>query len=372
MLFVILTAPPGTAKSDIAEAAFRPFRERQQQLHDTYIKERKEYQTNLLNWKLNKAEMVSLGIEKPEEPRLEKLYIDKLTSASLSLALPNSRRSITIFKDEVAEFIRGLKGETRDDFLSFWNNSVYSRETAQTMQFVEMPFVNMVGTIQPERLSVFAKGDGMESGFSARFLFGYQEARRSRSKDTIGTVSEEAVIGYEDTISRLMGLELHLDGSGNPLPTVIGLDREAFSFYERWRAEFTDYTEDMDNMEMSIRGKLENYSLRFALILQLLYWASSEQDKGAIGLEAVKGAIRLTEYFLASSLRAHRQMAEGGRSLGNASKVAEVIDLFNDGRTYPQIASTARIAQRDIKPILYTHRHQLTPKALGRLRDLNR
>src|SRR5690606_13815075 len=122
-----------------------------------------------------------------------------------------------------------------------------------------------------------------------RLLFVYPEDPKS-IKWNLNKVDSIILENYFVIISNLVDLKSN-DGE----PNVIPLEREAKEYLFNWQNNRpNDYFFDY---ERSIEVKLQNYVIRFALILQLIYYASDKTNKKErVELFAVKGAIKLFDY----------------------------------------------------------------------------
>ncbi|GAB3202190.1 DNA-binding CsgD family transcriptional regulator [Pontibacter aydingkolensis] len=363
VLFGVAVGLSGTAKSATAKRPFKQIIEQQISIIGQHKESMKEYKLRLAHWKKDKSQPM------PEAPVQEKKFIaGSMTVPALAQALTNSRRSMTLFHDEVADFIDGINKNTKDDYLKFFDGEVYTRDIKGEDVFVELPFVNIIGTTQPSRLDVFAKNKGIGSGFSYRFLFSYPE--ETTPMFVSGEVNQQVLDNYDALFSQLLNrLYLSIDMNGNPVPRILKLTKSAQSTYDAWRMNFVQQ-EDLDEVERGIRNKLHNYSLRFCLILQLLYWAAGEAGKDEIGERAVEGAIELTGYFLESALKAHEHMAIGTNN--NATVITprelDVVGLYNEGYTYADIKDLINMSMQKIKSTLHMNKSLLTSEARHRLK----
>ncbi len=366
-LYGVLVGPPSTAKSDIAEEGLRVISNYQVKLETEYSIKYTEYEQELLYWKsLKPRERQQMGFAKPKEPKLEQALIDKTTPQAFGDALMYNRRSVTFFKDEIASLIRNVNGDMKGDLLKCWKNSWYAYSTkTRGHQKIYTPFLNIFGTTQPKQLEAFTKNMGMESGFSIRFLYAFPESTGAVAyKSVSNSVKQE----YYNIIDNLLNLKTCINQHGNPEPTALGFDPVAFRHYETWRVHFSQVAAGGDDLEREIMGKMELYSLRFALILQLMYWAAGEDNKKSIGLRAVEGAIKLTKYFLQSSIMAHQQMVTPAKANSKKVDPISLIGLFNSGESYKSIKAAGIAHERDVSKAIKMFPNLLTQEAKSRLK----
>jgi DNA-binding CsgD family transcriptional regulator len=357
IIFGVNVGLSGTSKSAIVRRAMKPISDRHKKRANRFKEEKKEYKLLLQDWKKDKRR------PEPEAPKQEKVYLTNVTLAGLAQALENSPRSVSIIHDEIFEFIGSITNKNKDSYLTLFNGSEFHKDIKNNDIYIELPCVNIFGTTQPSRLDVFSKNKGIGSGFSYRFLFSFVE---NRIKPVMaGTVRSETITAYDQTITNLFDLDLNVDVHGNPIPKILKLTDEAQVEYDAFRKAFTDF-EGLDETEIGIRAKLEDYSLRFALILQLLNWAAGIGRKDFIELKAVEGSIKLTNYFLKSSIAAHDCMVNGSSVL--TPREAEVIEMFNADWVYTDIEDALNISPKIIKKILHSNLEKLTPSARKRLK----
>lgn len=171
-----------------------------------------------------------------------------------------------------------------------------------------------MGGIQPSVLSSFA-GDKIGNGFLARILFAYPD---NCQKQYINEVEprEEMVEQYKQIMFDLYNYSVAnnsaTDGSwfSGLKVTSLELSKEAFQSYKEWYNRNTDLINESDDNESSILGKLDNYCLRIALILELLEAANkvSVNDIPDISNQSILNAIKLVEYFKVNALKVLSKM----------------------------------------------------------------
>jgi hypothetical protein len=119
-------------------------------------------------------------------------------------------------------------------------------------------------------------------------------------------LDEVIIQNWNAVINNLLDLDLEQDENLNPKPTVLNFTPEAKQLLFDWQRMVTDLSNKADNEALSgICAKFEQYALRLALNLELLRYACGESNKQAVTVEAVKGALKLVEYFKNSALKVH-------------------------------------------------------------------
>src|SRR5215211_8387671 len=203
---------------------------KQAQLRQKYREEREAYDAEYRQWEADKRRAAQDGEpppEPPDEPTLERTVVEDTTVEALATILESNARGVVNAPDELSGWVRAMnqyksgKGSDRQFWLSTRsNNSIaVDRKGRAEPIIIPMPFVSVVGGIQPGILPELA--DGREDGFLDRFLLSYPEPRRSRLTDD--EISAEATADYTNLYDKLAGLEVREGENGEPVPKVLTL-----------------------------------------------------------------------------------------------------------------------------------------------------
>ncbi|KAA6310698.1 hypothetical protein EZS27_038043 [termite gut metagenome] len=88
--------------------------------------------------------------------------------------------------------------------------------------------------------------------------------------------------------------------------------------------------------------KLDNYALRYALILQMIYASVDDGSKDEVGIRAVEGAILLVEYFMKETVKVHELVYKKDVRLRMSPKQREVYEILSSqfyiGQMYSKVA----------------------------------
>jgi putative DNA primase/helicase len=167
---------------------------------------------------------------------------------------------------------------------------------------IPMPFVSVVGGIQPSILPELA--DGREDGFLERFLLSYPEPHRSRLTDD--ETSAEAFAEYMNLYDKLAGLEMPEGDNGEPVPKVIKLSPEAWEVFKELSGGLQDemHAPGFPTRLEGVWSKMEAYLARLSLILAV---CRVVEQGGEERVEArdVLMASGLVDYFKAHARRVH-------------------------------------------------------------------
>ncbi|MCC9138717.1 DUF3987 domain-containing protein [Pontibacter silvestris] len=299
VLYAALVAPPGSNKSHPLDFAFAPLSRRDDEAYHRYAQERREYE--LLQGMLGK-DRNNHETEGPREPVLSKTLVSDFTQEALTVAHSHNTRGVCAVVDELAGFVKNLNrynsGGDVEFWLSAWSSKTVSVDRLKRMPVrIRRPFIPIVGTIQNGVLLELARNGKSDNGFLDRFLFAMPEGvRKERWSDSV--LDEAHTRNWANYMAFLLELKMEVDEWETPVPRQLRFSPEAWLRLQEWQGTNTDLCNDAESEALKgVYTKLEVYTIRFALILQLLAWACCEAEKAQIELKAVEGAILLSEYF---------------------------------------------------------------------------
>ncbi|WZL89766.1 DUF3987 domain-containing protein [Salinimicrobium sp. 3283s] len=306
VLYLSIVGRAGTNKSHPLTFALKPIEERDKQRFKGYQELKQEYD---LVSSLNKKEREAQGYDEPVQPIWEQHLITDFTPEALTDVHKFNKRGIGVYADELASWFKNFnrynKGSEEQFWLSVWSGKPLriNRKTSEPI-YIPEPFISVAGTIQPGVLNELAK-DRTENGFLDRILFVIPDDLKKEYWSE-NQLDEVIIQNWNAVINNLLDLDLEQDENLNPKPTVLKFTPEAKQLLFEWQKTVTDLSNKADNEALSgIYAKFEQYALRLALNLELLRYACGESNKQAVTVEAVKGALKLVEYFKNSALKVH-------------------------------------------------------------------
>jgi hypothetical protein len=246
----------------------------------------------------------------PKAPVCERYIVSDITIEALADRLAGQFDGVLLVRDELAGWINGIaeykggKGSDTGHWLACWSAAPFTvdRKTgAQKMIHVPRGAVSIVGGIQPGILRQAIGREHMQDGLCARLLLASPEDRPVRWSDAV--VSAGTIEGMEKLIEALLAMESGADAEGNPEPHPLPLTPVAKSvwveYYDRHRGEIVDLDEDL----AAAWSKLEAYTARFALIIQLC------RDPAAVAVDeqSMIAAIALSDWFGRGHVRRGRR-----------------------------------------------------------------
>jgi hypothetical protein len=256
--------------------------------------------------KLSKKEKEQqIEIKKP----LKKQFIaDDITLEALIDLHQEVTTGVGVFKDELAGWLKDMNKYREGSDLEFWlstwsGTSVNVNRLTRVGSFVESPFIPVIGGIQPSILNELYTQEKKDNGFMDRMLISYPEITIPKYNDN--EISEEAIIWYNSAITELRRAILKINsGEENFKKIEVNFSPKAKSL---WIEKFNEITEKQNSDEeneyfKSMYPKQKSYIPRFAFLLNALNSACNVRINFThIEEEAMQGAIKLSDYFVATA-----------------------------------------------------------------------
>jgi len=312
IFYFVIVGPPGTYKSHPLTFAVKPIQDRDNRSFREYETLKQVYDQSDTS---NKNERTQNGINSPIKPIWVKCLIDDHTPEALAEKHKFNKRGVGICCDELAgwlnNFNRYHKGGQQEFWLSAWGGKPINidRKTSEPI-YITRSFIPVIGTIQTGILDKLSQEGRNQNGFIERLLFAMPDnLKKEHWSDT--EMDTQVVENWERIVYKLLDLPLHLDDNHNPKPTILNLTDEAKTEFTKWFNDIADLINLTDDEAIkSIYAKADMKFARFALILEMMYWACDESDKQAVGIKSVKGAIQLVEYFHKTAIKVHRIISD--------------------------------------------------------------
>lgn len=306
VLYLAIVGKAGTNKTHPIVWALKPINQKDKIKFEEYLELFRKYEEfNRLPPKEKKQQDKK---EFPKKPKWEQLLVSDFTPESLTEIMNFNKRGIGVYADELAawfnNFNRYNKGSEEQFWLSVWSGTTIriNRKTTDPI-LIGNPFVSVIGTVQPAILEQLAL-NRTENGFIDRLLFVLPDKLQKEywSEKELDPVIEKEWFTILDNL-------LNLKAGNNP--EVLEFSPEARAEMFEFNRKLTDLCNQTEND--SIRGiyaKIEQYALRFSLLLEMLRFACSESDKREISLQSVQGAVKLVEYFQNSAINVYKLLNE--------------------------------------------------------------
>lgn len=297
-LFMVIVGKPGDAKSQALKYCFNPIQLKENKLFTEYENQLREYELNILDNSENKCS--------EKKPILKRYLLSDFTPEALIMHHANNKRSLCIFVDELNGWLKNFnrynssgKAET---YLSLWSGTPITTDRASgKSQRLSDPCISVIGSTQISVLKDFAKDGRATNGFMDRLLFVYPNEEKIL-RWNIESVNKAVLDNYTALIHNLLEL-----GDEDPnVSKIIPMETDAKEFLFRWQNNrpdkfFFDY-------ERSIEIKLQQYVLRFSLILELINATVDNKSINVVSINSIKGAIKLFDYFYHNAVQVRSEI----------------------------------------------------------------
>lgn len=303
-LFMALVGNPGTNKTHPITFAYAPVVERDRLYYAQFKEENAAYDAAnaaFLKDKKNQG-------DPPQKPILKKHLISDCTIEALAKVLQNNSRGICSHTDELAGWVgdfnkySGGNGDIQK-WLSMWSGQpiVVDRSSAPPIR-IDAPFVNVIGTIQPGVIDDLARDNRNKNGFLDRILFVKPKGLKRHGWNT-NELDYSVRSSWFLIMNKLLDLDFTLDQDGNEIPNKLWLTSEAKEVLLKWQYENVEEDAEFSSeIRDGVSAKIEIYVLRFALILQLIRYATGEGLKDRVEAPTVQNAILIAKYFKDTAL----------------------------------------------------------------------
>ncbi|TWU27600.1 YfjI family protein [Bythopirellula polymerisocia] len=267
----------------------------------------------------------------PPEPVCIRFTTSDCTIEALTSLLATQFDGLLVSRDELSGWLGGIgeykngRGSDLGHWLASWSGAplTVDRKTGPIkMLHIPRASVSLLGGIQPGILRKAIAREHMQDGLCARLLFVMPEARKVVWSDA--TVHRSMETAIEDLFEKLLTLEPTVNDEGESEPLPLDLTTEAKSlwvqYFNRHRAELID----LDDDSAAAWSKLEAYTARFALIIQLCRWAAGEASGDSIDEASMSMAIELSDWFGGETKRVYGLFVENE----NEREQRELVELI--------------------------------------------
>lgn len=298
VLYICIIAPPGAMKTPVTKYFIKVLKNRNVENYKLFVSELADYQ----------AKVKAATNEKPctdTEPTWKQILVSDFTIEALAKTLLQNPKGIGVMVDEIAALFERLKSKANRGgdlqfILSLFTGETITINRKTSLSFlIENPIASIIGGTQPQIMKTVFTADMINNGTFDRFIYCYPEGL----KKEIGRgkkISEGLFKSYCDIINNIINLQ-HLE------PIVIGYEDDAYEEIYRNRVKQADIVNAANaegNEQLGgVVNKADYHINRFALILQILYDAASNEKTTTIKLRAAKAAAELTDYFMGQARR---------------------------------------------------------------------
>ncbi len=309
VLYMILSGRSGMNKSHPLEFALRPILKYDEIQKKEYDLAMEQYEQMV---ELTAKERNELGYTDLKPPVLRQIMVNDITPEALQMVHSQNPRGLGLFKDEILGWINSFDRYSNSGELQMWlsmwsGTNIRTNRSGRRPIYLSQPFVSVYGTIQNAKLTELAKPSISSTGFTDRILFTFSEMQEKPYMNT-QDLSQNYIDYYDKLINKLLQIPLETDEKGQIQSKILNFSGKSKDMLLEWNRYNTDMTNKnfTSETERSLYAKLDSYFARFALILQMLYWADGEADMLEISPETVEKAIELIEYCRQNAIYAHQ------------------------------------------------------------------
>jgi hypothetical protein len=180
---------------------------------------------------------------------------------------------------------------------------------------IEETNVNIIGGLQPKLLKSLASNNRNEDGFLARFLFVYPSISKP-NLFTGKTIKPFNAANYKRLILNLYDTN----------PRTLKVNSCQINTFKSWQHKKANECFN-DDLETLIQSKLETYTWRLALIIEMMEQASTNSVNETLSDASLDKAIKLIEYFRTNAISVYDKILSNN-PLENMP--SNKIDLFNN------------------------------------------
>lgn len=282
-----------------------------------YIKNNEAYREYEKLSKKEKEQQIEIN-----KPNKKQFIADDITLEALVDLHQEVTTGVGVFKDELAGWLKDMNKYREGSDLEFWlstwsGTSVNVNRLTRVGSFVENPFIPVIGGIQPAVLNELYNQEKKDNGFMDRMLISYPDVTIPKYNDE--EISTDAIIWYNSIIANLRKViqKLNQETEAEEIKKI-----EVYFNYEAkklWINKFNEITEkqNSDNENeyfKSMYPKQKSYIPRFAFLLNALNSVCNDDiDFKIIEADAMKGAIKLSDYFVATAKKIKFEKSENDK-----------------------------------------------------------
>jgi hypothetical protein len=356
-LWFALVGSSGLNKTAPLYEFIRPLLDIDKMEYRNYKQKVQEYKIKLEEQKRRKKGEPYEYIEKPV---YRQMLVGDTTTEALASVLENNPLGVGLYSDELRNWFGNFNRYNRGDDESFYN-SLYdnipitiNRKNDEPKN-IPNPFLSICGTIQPGVLDYLASGKKDLSGFTIRFCYLYPENAKAKPLPV-----NEFDLDYLNQWNIILQDIINQYRTNNII--TFTLSNEAYEMFSQWNIDKTNRINTTDDETIkTIYSKSEKQLIRLALILEVLnracleYSNTSDCNNMLISAKSMSGAIKLTEYFINTSIRVH-EIATNSNPLAkyplNVQNFIEALPEYFETKTAVSIGSEFNIPERTVKNYL--------------------
>ena len=327
ILFMALIGTPGSGKTHPINFAVAPFL----RLDKSSIQ---KYQNSLEEWR--KTPVESRG----KKPKAKQFRVQDITMEAITKILGETRRGIFVFVDELKGWVSSFNkyrngGGDLEQWMSLYNGVpiTVNRKGEDDITFVADPFVGVIGGMQPGILPRLFGGSNMDNGFFYRLLF----VNNNDDGKPLFWKKADIPSGGDEEWRKFINSILRPTGyfEEKEIETDYTFSDDAWDYLVDWQNGIEERNaEDESESVIAIFRKIQDYCLRFCLIIHVMREAAEEIPRSkTIDEDTALRATILAEYFFLTAKETYNLVQQGGFNHG---KFFDLINCLNSTFTADQ------------------------------------
>ena len=339
----MLIGDPSSGKSPALDAVLDPIKEIDAEFTRQHKAEREEWNAKdelarlaHAQWKQDAKAALQDGQtppEKPEDasagapPTRKRARITDATTESVADLLSTTWRGLLLSRDELSGWLGSMDRYSGGGDRPFWLEAFGGRSYTVDRKgkpdpiIVDHLSISVLGGTQPDKLdSMLVHSD--DDGLTARFLTVFPDPV------PLAKPTQQLDEGFAvDAFKRLHSLQPATDEHGAQRPFYIHFDDDAQNALQTFREQCREWEKDASGLMKSHIGKLPGMSVRVALVLAFLDWATDSNNEHVSCV--TQSHIGRACHYVGEHLRGHAHRAYGAASvpaeIKGARKIAEII-----------------------------------------------
>jgi len=331
-LFTCIVGPPGIGKTPAMKFGMYP-------IYNIERRYRKLHNEKMAAWQQECEMARQQQSASPKVPKSMDVVVKDSTVEAINQILEYNPKGVVLDQDELLAWVKGMnsyrKGSDLEYFLSIWSGTpVKVTRTGKDTKWIEYPFLNVIGSVQPKMLKELITMEKTNNGFLDRILFAYPDEFVVAVESDID-VDESVYRVYDNIIQFLNELpnEFILHRDDITKEEALEINRIEMPLTAKAREVYKAFRNDIVNQQniaedeavMGLLSKMKQYCLRIAMVLELLELACLSMppagEEGGwtpidIGLarkleisqKSIERAKLIIEYFKRSSLKVMEQL----------------------------------------------------------------
>lgn len=339
LLWIAVVGSSGVGKSEPISFAFNP-------MHEVDLITFKAHQKEIQQYNEACQQPKKKGEKNPAQPSpcIQNVVID-VTPEALAQAMGVQPRGITLIRDElmgmIADFGRYGKSAEEQNMLSTWSQSTYkvNRKNGNN-EYIEKPYLNIIGGIQPGLLSDLAKDNRAVNGFLPRFCFVFPDTIKTPTYNS-NELKDQSKTLYRDFINTLMLIP--------GLRNETRLSAEAEQLYAEFinkNAALNDSGSQPDYLN-EVNAKLNVIALRLAILFHYSRQVFSGDESMYINGPVMDAAIELTKYFRITARKVFDCVNQNGSNKIDIAKYLQAL-----GNSQSEIANVLKVSQQYVSKLI--------------------